>query len=212
VLFHAAWDTLRELLGDAKYLGATPGIIAALHTWGQTLMLHPHLHCLVTGGGWDGETWRAVRHGSLLPARVVMAVFRGKLLVALDTGQLRLPAGAVAARGLPGGWAAAAPPGYATTGPQRPPFRLVAPAGGTARSAARVSRGSLKPRDRASQRLMVRSSGESVACERPPKGLAFPSVPLVVSPALRRRCEPPVTLAELLKGLPLGQELPFKSP
>jgi hypothetical protein len=41
-LFHAAWDTLSALLGDPKYLGATPGMIAALHTWGQTLVLHPH--------------------------------------------------------------------------------------------------------------------------------------------------------------------------
>jgi hypothetical protein len=95
LLFHAAWDTLSELLGDAKYLGVTPGMIAALHTWGQTLVLHPHLHCLVTGGGWGGDHWRAVRHGYLLPARVVMPVFRGKLLhavhAALDAGQLALP-------------------------------------------------------------------------------------------------------------------------
>jgi len=97
-LFHAAWDTLSELLGDPQYLGATPGMIAALHTWGQTLVLHPHLHCLVTGGGWDGAQWRAVRNGYLLPARVVMPVFRGKLLAALrnavDAGHLTLPAGA----------------------------------------------------------------------------------------------------------------------
>jgi hypothetical protein len=62
-LFHAAWATLSELLGDPKYLGATPGMIAALHTWGQTLVLHPHLHCLVTGGGWTGDHWKAVRNG-----------------------------------------------------------------------------------------------------------------------------------------------------
>jgi len=97
LLFITAWATLSEVLGDPKYLGATPGMLAALHTWGQTLVLHPHLHCLVTGGGWDGEQWRAVRNGYLLPARVVMPVFRGKLLAvlhgALDTGQLRLPAG-----------------------------------------------------------------------------------------------------------------------
>ena len=83
--------------GDPKYLGATPGMLAALHTWGQTVVLHPHLHCLVTGGGWDGEQWRAVRNGYLLPARVVMPVFRGKLLAALhgalEAGQLTLPAG-----------------------------------------------------------------------------------------------------------------------
>lgn len=97
LLFHAAWATLSELLGDPQYLGATPGMLAALHTWGQTLVLHPHLHCLVTGGGWDGTQWHAVRNGYLLPVRVVMPVFRGKLLAALhealDAGQLRLPAG-----------------------------------------------------------------------------------------------------------------------
>jgi Putative transposase/Transposase zinc-binding domain len=97
LLFHAAWAALSELLGDPQDLGATPGMLAALHTWGQTLVLHPHLHCLVTGGGWDGAQWRAVRNGYLLPARVVMPVFRGKLLAALhqalDRGQLRLPPG-----------------------------------------------------------------------------------------------------------------------
>ena len=102
LLFHAAWATLSELLGDPKYLGATPGMLAALHTWGQTLVLHPHLHCLVTGGGLVGDTWTAVRNGYLLPARVVMPVFRGKLLAALpsalDAGQLTLPAGMTLAR------------------------------------------------------------------------------------------------------------------
>jgi hypothetical protein len=97
VLFRAAWATLRELLADPKYLGATPGMIAALHTWGQTLVLHPHLHCLVTGGGLAEDTWKAVRNGYLLPARVVMPVFRGKLLQALhkalEAEQLTLPAG-----------------------------------------------------------------------------------------------------------------------
>ena len=97
LLFRAAWATLSELLGDPKYLGATPGMLAALHTWGQTLVLHPHLHCLVTGGGLAGDTWRAVRNGYLLPTRVVMPVFRGKLLAALhkavDAGQLSLPTG-----------------------------------------------------------------------------------------------------------------------
>ncbi len=97
VFFHAAWDTLSALLGDPKYLGATPGMIAALHTWGQTLVLHPHLHCLVTGGGLAGDTWQAVHNGYLLPARVVLPVFRGKLLHALpqavDAAQLTLPPG-----------------------------------------------------------------------------------------------------------------------
>jgi hypothetical protein len=84
LLFQAARDTLVALLADSKYLGAQPGIIAALHTWSQTLVLHPHVHCVVTGGGLtpDGH-WKAVRNGFLLPARVVMAVFRGKMLDAI---------------------------------------------------------------------------------------------------------------------------------
>ena len=96
LLFQVARDTLGTLLADPQYLGAQPGIIAALHTWSQTLVLHPHLHCLVTGGGLtpDGH-WKAVRNGFLLPARVVMAVFRGKMLSALrralDRDELVLP-------------------------------------------------------------------------------------------------------------------------
>jgi hypothetical protein len=97
LLFTSVRDTLVELLGDPKYLGAQPGIMAALHTWGQTLVLHPHIHCLVTGGGLSPEGhWAAVRNGYLLPSRVVMAVFRGKLLDALRRafhgGALELPA------------------------------------------------------------------------------------------------------------------------
>jgi Transposase zinc-binding domain/Putative transposase len=84
LLFSSVHHTLLELLGDRKYLGAKPGIIATLHTWSQTLLLHPHIHCLVTGGGLN-ETgqWVAVRHGFLLPMRVIMALFRGKLLAAI---------------------------------------------------------------------------------------------------------------------------------
>ena len=84
LLFQAVHDTLRALLADPTYLGAQPGIMAALHTWSPTLVLHPHVHCLVTGGGVtpDGH-WQAVRHGFLLPARVIMAVCRGTMLSAL---------------------------------------------------------------------------------------------------------------------------------
>jgi hypothetical protein len=98
LLFTSVRDTLLELLGDPKYLGARPGIIAGLHTWGQTLVLHPHIHCLVTGGGLTPEGhWVAVHNGSLLPGLVVMAVFRGKLLDALRRawrrGDIQLPVG-----------------------------------------------------------------------------------------------------------------------
>jgi hypothetical protein len=96
LLFQAVRDTLVTLLADPQYLGAQPGIIAALHTWSQTLLLHPHVHCLVTGGGLTpAGHWKAVHNGFLLPARVVMAVFRGKMVAAirqtLARGALALP-------------------------------------------------------------------------------------------------------------------------
>jgi hypothetical protein len=90
LFFQAVRDTLVALLAAPKYLGAQPGIIAALHTWSQTLVLHPHVHCRVTGGGLtpDGQ-WQAVRNGLLLPVRVVMAVVRGKLLAAIRQALVR---------------------------------------------------------------------------------------------------------------------------
>jgi Putative transposase/Transposase zinc-binding domain len=96
LLFQAVRDTLGTLLADPKYLGAQPGILMALHTWSQTLVLHPHVHCLVTGGGLTPTgSWVAVRNGFLLPARVVMAVFRGKMVAAIrqtfTRGALALP-------------------------------------------------------------------------------------------------------------------------
>ena len=87
LLFASVRDTLLELLNDEHYLGAMPGILATLHTWSQTLRLHPHIHSLVTGGGLTRTGhWVAVRHGFLLPSRVVMALFRGKLLAAVRQG------------------------------------------------------------------------------------------------------------------------------
>ena len=96
LLLQALRATLGTLLADPTYLGAQPGILAALHTWSQTLVLHPHVHCLVTGGGLTAAgDWKAVRNGFLLPARVVMAVFRGKMRAAirhaLACGALTLP-------------------------------------------------------------------------------------------------------------------------
>jgi hypothetical protein len=90
LLFQAVRDTLCTLLADPQYLGAQPGILAALHTWSQTLVLHPHVHCLVTGGGLPPEgRWKAVRNGFLLPVRVIMAVFRGKMLHAIRQAYAR---------------------------------------------------------------------------------------------------------------------------
>jgi hypothetical protein len=75
---------LATLLADPKYLGAQPGSLVALHTWSQTLVLHPHVPYLVTGGGLTpAGRWVAVRHGFLWPARVVMAGWRGTMLAAI---------------------------------------------------------------------------------------------------------------------------------
>jgi hypothetical protein len=97
LLFHTVKDVLLEMLADPRYLGATPGIILALHTWGQTLILHPHIHCLITGGGLEGEQWKAVSNGFLLPVVKLMEIFRERLLSALgralNKGQLELPPG-----------------------------------------------------------------------------------------------------------------------
>ena len=98
ILFHAAKDTIFELLGDPKYLGAEPGMTIALHTWGQMQGLHPHVHCLVTGGGLapDGA-WRAINNGYLVPGRVARNLFRGKFIAAirqqLELGKLVVPNG-----------------------------------------------------------------------------------------------------------------------
>jgi hypothetical protein len=94
-LFAAARDTLLELLGDPRHLGAQAGIQLALHTWNRALALHPHLHALVSDGGLHDGAWVSPRRSHFLPATVVMRLFRGKLLAALRTlhtqGRLRLP-------------------------------------------------------------------------------------------------------------------------
>jgi Putative transposase/Transposase zinc-binding domain len=96
LLLQAVRETLGTLLAAPQYLGAQPGLIAALHTWSQTLVLPPHLHGLVPGGGLPpAGPWVPVRHGFVLPARVVMAVLRGKMVAAIRQsfarGALTLP-------------------------------------------------------------------------------------------------------------------------
>jgi len=82
ILFRAASETLLELGKDPGYLGAEIGFIAVLHTWGQNLMDHPHLHCIVPGGGIEGNTghWISSRKGFFIPVRVLSRLFRGKFL------------------------------------------------------------------------------------------------------------------------------------
>jgi hypothetical protein len=82
ILFRAVSETLRRIAADPKHLGAEIGFLAVLHTWGQNLMHHPHLHCLVPGGGIapDGKSWIACRPGFFLPVRVLSRMFRGLFL------------------------------------------------------------------------------------------------------------------------------------
>jgi hypothetical protein len=74
----AAAETLRRIAADPRHLGAEIGIVAVLHTWGQTLHHHPHVHCVVPGGGLslDGTRWIACRPGFFLPVRVLSRLFR----------------------------------------------------------------------------------------------------------------------------------------
>lgn len=104
-LFQAASATLRDVAANPKHLGATIGTLLVLHTWGQNLHHHPHLHAVCTGGGLataspgreSGESakWRSCRPGFFLPVRILSRVFRGKYLEllrqAFDQGRLVFP-------------------------------------------------------------------------------------------------------------------------
>jgi hypothetical protein len=82
LLFQCANETITLLAADPKYLGARIGLTALLHTWGQNLMDHPHLHCIVPGGGLslDGLKWVPSRKKFFLPVKVLSRIFRGKFL------------------------------------------------------------------------------------------------------------------------------------
>jgi hypothetical protein len=86
ILFRAAAETLRTIAADPKHLGAEIGFIAILHTWGQNLLHHPHLHCVVPGGGPspDGTRWVECRPGFFLPVRVLSRLFRRLFLQQLQ--------------------------------------------------------------------------------------------------------------------------------
>jgi hypothetical protein len=85
ILFRAASETLLTIAADPRHLGASIGFLAVLHTWGQNLHLHPHLHCVVPGGGIspDGSRWIACRRRFFLPVRVLSRLFRKKFLKSL---------------------------------------------------------------------------------------------------------------------------------
>jgi hypothetical protein len=85
LLFEASAATLLEVFADPKHLGAQTGFLSILHTWGQTLTAHPHIHCVVPGGGLatDHSRWIASRARFLLPVKVLSRVFRGKFVAGL---------------------------------------------------------------------------------------------------------------------------------
>lgn len=86
LLFKAASATLKQIARDNKHLGADIGFTVILHTWGQNLQFHPHLHCVVTGGGLslDGTKWVPGKMRYFLPVKVLGKLFRGKFLYALS--------------------------------------------------------------------------------------------------------------------------------
>lgn len=95
LLFRAVSQTLLEVAATPRHLGARIGFLAILHTWGQTLMHHPHVHCVVPAGGIanEGGAWMKCRPGFFLPVRVLARLYRGKMLALLSTaygnGKLR---------------------------------------------------------------------------------------------------------------------------
>ncbi len=96
LLFRAAADTLLEVTADPQWLGAEVGFLSVLHSWGQNLQFHPHLHCILPSGGLsaDHHRWVHPRH-AFLPAKVLSKVFRGKFTEALKKafrrGELQFP-------------------------------------------------------------------------------------------------------------------------
>ncbi len=94
-MFRATAETLSTIAADPKHLGAEIGFFAVLHTWGQNLLHHPHLHCVVPGGGIspDGTQWVPCRPGFFLPVRVLSRLFRRLFLSylqqAFDAGNLQ---------------------------------------------------------------------------------------------------------------------------
>jgi hypothetical protein len=96
LLFDAVRQTLLQLCADPRWLGVTPGLLLALHTWGRTLNAHPHLHVLLSAGGLDAHgQWRPAPPRFVLPIRVIKSFYRGKLLglisAAVRSGRLVLP-------------------------------------------------------------------------------------------------------------------------
>lgn len=82
LLMKAAAEAIIELCRDPRRLGGTPGLLAVLHTWTQQLLYHPHVHCLITGGGIADGSWHPARKDFLLPYPALAKLVRGKLMAA----------------------------------------------------------------------------------------------------------------------------------
>jgi len=81
IFFNAVSETILELCHNHKFLGATPGITAILHTWGQNMLYHPHIHCIITGGGLsNSDKWVESSKKFFLPVKVMSKLFKGKFL------------------------------------------------------------------------------------------------------------------------------------
>ena len=86
LLFHSVWNTLKRFSTDTRRLGGELGMTAVLHTWGQNLSQHVHLHCLIPGGALNPNgQWMQARSHYLFPVRALSRVFRGKMVSALRT-------------------------------------------------------------------------------------------------------------------------------
>ena len=93
-LFRAAWQTLQQFGHNPKHLGGSMGMIAVLHTWGQNMSLHPHLHCIVPGGGLNKSgTWKTAKNKGkyLFNVKSMSKVFRAKYIAALRKSDLKIP-------------------------------------------------------------------------------------------------------------------------
>lgn len=91
LLFRCAWESLKTLAADKKFLGATPGAISVLHTWTQKLIYHPHVHMLVPAGGLTSDVrWIASHTDFLVPVKALSKMFRAKLIASMRAAEMSL--------------------------------------------------------------------------------------------------------------------------
>jgi hypothetical protein len=93
ILFATAWDVVDTFASDVKHLGAKAGMISILHTWGQNLTLHPHLHCIIPGGGvTKSGAWKTAKSTGkyLFPVKAMSKVYRAKFVAALRASSLKI--------------------------------------------------------------------------------------------------------------------------